>query len=111
VISKYIFNLFTLFNSIHDAHFFCLLSLSSWHDNSFDRRGHKRQVNTVLVNLLRLHYPGVVVTGANHCVPVTGCCDNALSLDGRYGNAQGVMKIAFWVSSYIFITSGTSYNI
>jgi hypothetical protein len=30
------------FDSIHDAHFLCLLSFSSWLDTSFDRRGHHR---------------------------------------------------------------------
>jgi hypothetical protein len=29
VINKYIFDLFSLFDSLHDAHFFCLLSFSS----------------------------------------------------------------------------------
>jgi hypothetical protein len=32
----------TLFDSIHDTHFFCLLSFSSRHDHNFDGRGHKR---------------------------------------------------------------------
>jgi hypothetical protein len=75
--------------------FLCLLSLCSWHNNSFNRRGHKRQVNTALVNLLRLHYPGVMVTGADRRAPVTCYRDYALSPDAIYGNAQGVVKIAF----------------
>jgi hypothetical protein len=37
-----IFDLFSLFDSIRDAHFFCLLSFSSWYDNSFDGKCHKR---------------------------------------------------------------------
>jgi hypothetical protein len=47
-----------------------------------------------------------------HCrVPMIGWCYSALSPDARYGNVQGVVRNAFWVSSYIFITSVTSYNI
>jgi hypothetical protein len=61
VIGKYIFDLFSLFDSIQDAHSFCLLSFSSWLETSFDRRGHHRQVNAILGNLLRLHYLGVVL--------------------------------------------------
>jgi hypothetical protein len=55
VIGKYIFDLFSLFDSIHDVHFFCLLSFISWLDTSFDGRGHYRQVNAILGNLLLLH--------------------------------------------------------
>jgi hypothetical protein len=55
VIGKYIFDLFSLFDSIHDVHFFCLLSFISWLDTSFDGRGHHRQVNAILGNLLLLH--------------------------------------------------------
>jgi hypothetical protein len=72
VIGKYIFDLFGLFDSIHDAHFFCLLSFSSRLDTIFDGRGHHRQVNPILGNLLRLHYPGVVVRGVGRSVPMTG---------------------------------------
>jgi hypothetical protein len=42
VIGKYIFDLISLFDSINDVHFFCLLSFSSWLDTSFDERGHHR---------------------------------------------------------------------
>jgi hypothetical protein len=44
--------------------FLCLLSFSSWLDTSFDGRCHHRQVNQVLGNLLRLHYPIIVIKGA-----------------------------------------------
>jgi hypothetical protein len=90
--------------------FFCLLSFSSWLDTSFDKRGHHRQVNAILGNLLGLHYPGLVVRGAGRTTPVTSWCDYARASDARYGNAQGVMRNAFWISSYIFITSVTSCN-
>jgi hypothetical protein len=111
VISKYIFDLFSLFGSIHDAHFFGLLSFSSWYDSSFDVRGHKRQVNAILGNLLRLHYTGVVVIGAGHSAPMIGWCDYARAPDARYENTQGAVRNAFWISSYIFITYVTSCNI
>jgi hypothetical protein len=52
--------------------FFCLLSFSSRLDTIFDGRGHHRQVNPILGNLLRLHYPGVVVRGVGRSVPMTG---------------------------------------
>jgi hypothetical protein len=51
------------------------------------------------------------VIGAGRHVPVIGWRDYGLAPDARYGNAQGVVRSAFWVSSYIFITSVTSYNI
>jgi hypothetical protein len=68
--------------------FFCLLSFSSWLDTSLDGRGYHRQVNTILGNILQLHYPGVVVRGAGHSVPTTGWRDYACASDERYGNAQ-----------------------
>jgi hypothetical protein len=75
VIGKYIFDLFSFFYSIHDAYFYLfiyLLSFSSWLDASFDGRGHHRQVNDILGNLLHLHYPGVMVRGADRSGPATG---------------------------------------
>jgi hypothetical protein len=50
--------------------FLCLLSFSSSLDNSFDGKGHHRQVNQILGNLLRLHYSGVVMRGAGHSGPM-----------------------------------------
>jgi hypothetical protein len=99
VIGKYIFDLFTLFNSIHDVPFFCLLSFSSWLDTSFDGRGQHRQVNASLGNLLRLHYSGLVVRGASRTTPVTSWRDYAHVPDARCENAQGVTRNTFWVSS------------
>jgi hypothetical protein len=88
-----------------------LLSFRFWLDASFDGRGHHRQVNAILGNLLRLHYPGVVVRGAGRTSPVIGCRDYARAPDARYGNAQGSVRNLFWVSSYMFITFVTSCNI
>jgi hypothetical protein len=110
MIGKYIFHLFSLFNSIHDVHFFCLLSFSSRLDTSFDGRGHHRLVNAILGNLLLLQYLGVVVRGAGCTAPVTSWRDYARAPDARYGNAQGAVRNTFWVSSYMFITSVTSCN-
>jgi hypothetical protein len=90
--------------------FLCLLSFSSWLDTSFDGRSHHRKVNQVLGNLLYLHYPGIVMKGAGHSEPATTWRDYAHAPDARYGNAQGVVRNAFWVSSYMFITCVTSCN-
>jgi hypothetical protein len=67
--------------------FFCLLSFSSWLDTNFNRRGHHGQINTILGNLLRLHYPGVVLRGAGRNAPTIGWHDYARAQDVRYGNA------------------------
>jgi hypothetical protein len=48
--------------------------------------------------------------GAGRSEPVTTWRDYARAPDARYGNAQGVMRNTFWVSSYVFITSVTSCN-
>jgi hypothetical protein len=71
VIGKYIFDLFSFFILYMMLTFLCLLSFSSWLDTSFDGRGHHRQVNQILVNLLCLHYPGVVMRGAGRSGPAT----------------------------------------
>jgi hypothetical protein len=91
--------------------FFGLLSFNFWYDRSFDGTGHKRQVNAILGNLLRLYYPGVVAMGADRSALVIGWLDYARAPNARYGNAKADMRNAFWVSSYIFITSVTSCNI
>jgi hypothetical protein len=89
--------------------FLCLLPFSSWLDTSFDGRGHHRQVNQILGNLLRLHYPGLVTKGG-HSEPATTWRDYARAPNAIYGNAQGVVRHAFWVSSYMFINSFTFCN-
>jgi hypothetical protein len=82
--------------------FLCLLSFSSWLDTSWDGRGHRRQVNQILGNLIRLHYSGLVAKGG-HSKPTTTWRDYARAPDARHGNVQGVMRHTFWVSSYMFI--------
>jgi hypothetical protein len=89
--------------------FLCLLSFSSWLDTSWDRRGHPRQVNQILGNLIHLHYPGLVTKGG-HSEPVTTWRDYARALDARHENAQGVVRHSFWVSSYMFINFCISCN-
>jgi hypothetical protein len=70
VIGKYIFDLFNFFILYMMLTFLCLLSFSFWL-HSFDGRGHHRQVNQVLCNLLHLHYPGIVIKGVGRSEPVT----------------------------------------
>jgi hypothetical protein len=48
--------------------------------------------------------------GAGRSEPATTWRDYARAPDARYGDAQGVMRNTFWVSSYVFITSVTSCN-
>jgi hypothetical protein len=69
------------------------------------------QVNVILGNLLRLHYLGIVVTSDGHHIPMTRWRDYALSPNARHGNGLGVVRNAFWVSSYIFISFATSCKI
>jgi hypothetical protein len=54
------------------------------------KRGHHGQVNHILGNLVRLHYPGIVMKGAR-------------APDAGYGNAQGVVGNVFSLSSYMFM--------
>jgi hypothetical protein len=92
VIGKYIFDFFSFFILYMMLTFFCLLSSSSWLDTSFDGRGHHRQVNAILGNLLRLHYLRVVVRGASRSGPAIGWRDYARAPDARYRNDQGAMR-------------------
>jgi hypothetical protein len=70
MISKYIFDLFSFLILYMMLIFLCLLSFSSWLDTSWDGRGHRRQVNQILGNLIHLHYPGLVTNGG-HSEPAT----------------------------------------
>jgi hypothetical protein len=110
VISKYIFNLFSFFLILYMMLIFlCLLSFSSWLDTNWDGRGHYRQVNQILGNLIRLHYPELVMKGG-HSEPATTWHDYARAPDARVGNAEGVVRHAFWVSLYMFINFVISCN-
>jgi hypothetical protein len=70
VTSKYIFDLFSFFILCMMLTFLYLLSFNSWFDTSWDGRGHHRQVNQILGNLICLHYLGLVMKGG-HSEPVT----------------------------------------
>jgi hypothetical protein len=48
--------------------------------------------------------------GAAHSELVTTWRDYARAPYARYGNAQGVVRHTFWVSSYMFITYVNSRN-
>jgi hypothetical protein len=71
VIGKYIFDLFSFFILYMMLTFLCSLSFSFRLDTSFNGRGHHRQVNLVLGNLLRLHYSRIMMKGAGRSEPVT----------------------------------------
>jgi hypothetical protein len=47
------------------------LSCSSWEDTMFQGTCHQRQVNAVLDNLVRMHYPGEVIGSDGTSSPVT----------------------------------------
>jgi hypothetical protein len=86
VISKYIFDLLSFFILYMMLTFLCLLCFNSWQDTSWDGRGHHRQVNQILGNLIRLHYRGLVTKGG-HSEHVTTWRHYARAPDARHGNA------------------------
>ena len=53
--------------------------------------GCHRQVNAVLGNLLRLHYPGEIPTSGGQRIPTKSWKDYTLATDLTYGNAQGAV--------------------
>jgi hypothetical protein len=67
--------------------FLCLLSFNSWLDTSWDERGHRRQVNQILGNLIRLHYPGLVMKGGRS-EPATTWRDYTCAPDARYASYE-----------------------
>jgi hypothetical protein len=79
------------------------LACSSWDDTMFQGTGHKRQVNAVLGNLVRMHYPGEV-TRSDGTTSLATCWDNyALAPDMTYGSAKGAMWSDFWVSFLVIL--------
>jgi hypothetical protein len=69
----------------------------------FQGTGHKRQVNAVLGNLVRMHYPGEV-TRSDGTTSLATCWDNyALAPDMTYGSAKGAMWSDFWVSFLVIL--------
>ena len=73
-------------------------------------REHHRQVNAVLGNLVRLHYPGVVTLASGERVPATSWKHYALSPDQAHGNAQGAVESDFWVSFSITLAIFVLFN-
>jgi hypothetical protein len=53
--------------------------------------GHQRQVNGVLGNRVRMHYPGEVTQSDGTSSPTTCWANYALAPDTMYGNAQRVV--------------------
>ena len=71
----------------------------SWFNTSFDGVRHHRQVNQILGNLIRYHWPDVVTNpGTGELIPITQWDQYRFSHDGEYHNAQGTMWYDFWVS-------------
>jgi hypothetical protein len=67
------------------------LAYSSWEDTTFRGTGHQRQVNVVLGNFVRMHYPGEVTRTDSTISPATCWDDYALAPDTTYGTAMGVV--------------------
>jgi hypothetical protein len=74
------------------------LSYSSWEDTKFQGTCHQRQVNGVLGNLVRMHYPGEVIRSDGTTSPATCWDDYALAPDVTYGTTKGAVWSNFWVS-------------
>jgi hypothetical protein len=58
----------------------------------------QRQVNSVLGNLIRMHYRGEVTQSDGTTSPSTCWDDYALAPDMTYGTAKGAVWSDFWVS-------------
>jgi hypothetical protein len=67
------------------------LSCSSWEDSMFRGIGHQRQVNAVLGNLVRMHYPGEVTRSDGTSSAATCWDDYALAPDAMYVTMKGVV--------------------
>jgi hypothetical protein len=65
------------------------LACSSWDDTTFQGTGHKRQVNVVLDNLVRMHYPGEVTQSYGTISPTTCSDDYALAPNVTYRSTKG----------------------
>lgn len=69
----------------------------SWIDSRFDGTTKVRQVNQILGNLCRLHYPGVVTLPSGERQLATTWDHYRFAPDGDYGTAQGAVSHDFWV--------------
>jgi hypothetical protein len=79
------------------------LSCSSWEDTTFWGTGHQRQVNGVLGNLVRMHYPREDTRSDGTSSPATCCADYTLAPDVMYGTAQGAISSDLWVSFLVIL--------
>jgi hypothetical protein len=79
------------------------LSCSSWDDSTFQGTSHQRQVNGVLDNLVRMHYPGEVTWSDGTSSLATWWADYALAPDAMYENTQGAVWSDFWVSFLVIL--------
>ena len=69
----------------------------TWIDDSFTGTGHYRQVNMVLGNLVRLHWPGLVTLPTGESVPATTWEHYRYGVCRTFGNTQALVWDAFWV--------------
>jgi hypothetical protein len=67
------------------------LSCGSWEDTTFQGTGHQRQVNVVLGNLVRMHYPSEITRSDGTTSPVTCWDDYALAPDATYVTTKGAV--------------------
>jgi hypothetical protein len=79
------------------------LACSSWDDTTFQGTCHKRQVNVVLGNLDRMHYPSEVTRSDGTISPTTCWDDYALAPDATYGSAKGAVWSDLWVSFSVIL--------
>jgi hypothetical protein len=86
-----------------NANCFTHLTCSQWEDIMFEGTCHKRQVNTILGNHLRLPYPGEVTRRDGTSSPTTCWVDYALSPNMTYGIALGAVWNNFWVSFLVIL--------
>jgi hypothetical protein len=74
-----------------NANYCTHLSYNSWEDTTFKGTCHKRKVNVVLSNLVRLHYPGEVTWSDGTSSPATCWDDYTLTPNATYETSQGVV--------------------
>jgi len=75
----------------------------SWIDSKFSGNGHHRQVNYVLGNIIRLHYPGMVRKPSGESVPARSWDDYLFAPGGVHSNAQEAVWHDFWVRCLIIM--------
>jgi hypothetical protein len=79
------------------------LACNSWEGTTFQGTGHQRQVNAILGNLIRMHYPGEVTRSDGTISHATCWNDYALAPDVMYETAKGAVWSDFWVSFSVIL--------